>query len=144
MPAPYSGGCGCGAIRYSITTEPLISYLCHCTECQKRTASAFGISAVIPTEHLVIEKGTPKVYLRTADSGNQLGINFCDNCGSSLFSAPAARPQIRVLYGGTLDDPTILPIQINIWTDSKLPWVPVDPSVPNEPKQPNLADYLKK
>ena len=47
MPAPYAGGCGCGAIRYSVTTEPLISYLCHCTECQKRTASAFGISAVV-------------------------------------------------------------------------------------------------
>ena len=44
MPTPYTGCCGCGAIRYRVTAEPLISYLCHCTECQRRTSSAFGLN----------------------------------------------------------------------------------------------------
>ena len=142
MPAPYSGGCACGAIRYRVDAEPLISYLCHCTECQKRTSSAFGISAIVPTDKLVIEKGSPKERVRTADSGNDLGINFCADCGTSLFSAPRARPQIRVLYAGTLDDPTWVPIELNIWADSALPWVHMDPKVERVPGQPDIAKYI--
>ena len=118
MTAPYSGGCGCGAIRYTVTSEPLISYLCHCTECQRRTSSAFGLNFQIPTENLVIDKGTPASRTRSADSGNDLALNFCGDCGTPLFSAPGARPQIRVIYAGTLDDPSWVPVKLNIWTAS--------------------------
>lgn len=144
MTAPYKGGCSCGAIRYTVNAEPLISYCCHCTECQKRTSSAFGISAMVPADSLVIEQGTPKGHDRKGDSGNELTTMFCGECGSSLFSVPAARPQIRVLYAGTLDDPAWVPIQLNIWTGSKLPWVPLDAGVPNEPAQPNMGEYIAK
>ena len=144
MPAPYTGGCACGAIRYTVKAEPLVSYCCHCTECQKRTSSAFGVSALVTTDSLSIDKGTPKERMRKADSGNDLGISFCTECGTSLYSAPAARPQVRVLYAGTLDDPTWVPIKLNIWTGSALPWVHLDPALPNEPGQPNIADYFNK
>lgn len=144
MPAPYSGGCACGAVRYTINAEPLISYLCHCTECQRRTSSAFGLNLQTPTDTLTIDKGTPSVRVRTADSGNDLAVNFCNQCGTTLFTAPAARPQIRVVYAGTLDDPSWVPVKLNIWTDSALPWVPLDPALPNEPGQPNMADYIGK
>lgn len=144
MPAPYSGGCGCGAIRYSVNSEPLISYLCHCTECQRRTSSAFGLNLQITADNLTIEKGTPAQRTRRADSGNDLTLNFCDKCGSSLFSIPAARPQIRVIYAGTLDDPSWVPVKLNIWADSALPWVPMDPAIPKVPGQPNMADYIGK
>ena len=144
MPAPYTGGCACGAIRYTVSEEPLISYCCHCTECQKRTSSAFGVSAMIAADSLTIERGTPKERTRKGESGNELTINFCGDCGSSLFSAPKARPQIRVLYAGTLDAPGELPVQLNIWTDSAMPWVHMDPNLPKEPRQPNMAEYLRK
>ena len=142
MPAPYEGGCACGAIRYRITAEPLISYLCHCTECQKRTSSAFGISAIVPADALVIGKGATKVRTRKGDSGNELGIHFCADCGTSLFSAPVARPQIRVLYAGTLDDPGWVPVELNIWADSALPWVHMDPAVERIGGQPDMAAYI--
>ena len=38
------GGCQCGAIRYRVTGAPVTFYACHCTECQKQSASAFGLS----------------------------------------------------------------------------------------------------
>ena len=41
MPAPYHGGCLCGLIRYRVADEPLTLYVCHCTDCQRRTGSAF-------------------------------------------------------------------------------------------------------
>lgn len=144
MPAPYEGGCACSAIRYTVSQEPLISYCCHCTECQKRTSSAFGVSAMVTADSLTIEQGAPRQRTRKGDSGNELTVNFCGDCGTSLFSAPAARPQIRVLYAGTLDTPGELPIQLNIWTDSAMPWVHIDPGLPKEPGQPNMADYLQK
>ena len=39
-----TGGCQCGAVRYAIGGAPLALYVCHCRECQKQSASAFGIS----------------------------------------------------------------------------------------------------
>tara|TARA_R110002110_G_scaffold190628_1_gene398820 strand:+ start:776 stop:1213 length:438 start_codon:yes stop_codon:yes gene_type:complete len=144
MTAPYSGGCGCGAVRYSVTGEPLISYLCHCTECQRRTSSAFGLNFQIPTENLVIEKGTPATRVRTADSGNDLALNFCADCGTPLFSAPAARPQIRVIYAGTLDDPSWVPVKLHIWSDSALPWAIGEDGIERVAGQPNMADYIGK
>ena len=92
----------------------------------------------------MIEKGTPASRTRKADSGNDLALNFCADCGTPLFSAPGARPQIRVIYAGTLDDPSWVPVKMNIWTASALPWVPMDTAIPNEPDQPNMADYIGK
>ena len=76
MPVPFSGGCACGAVRYTCTAEPYVSYLCHCTECQKRTGSAFGISVQVPAEGVTIEQGTLVSRTRIADSGNELTMRF--------------------------------------------------------------------
>ena len=48
MPAPYDGGCLCGLIRYRLTDEPLTLYACHCTDRQRETGSAFGLSMIVP------------------------------------------------------------------------------------------------
>ena len=137
------GGCACGEIRYTVTREPLLSYCCHCTECQRRTGSAFGISMQVPAEAFELVKGSPKARTRIADSGNAITVNFCDMCGTVLYSASAARPHIRVVYAGTLDDPGVVPIQLNIWADSALPWVHMDPEIERIPGQPNLAEYIR-
>ena len=39
-----NGGCQCGKIRYRLIAEPLMLYICHCSDCQKQSASAFGMS----------------------------------------------------------------------------------------------------
>jgi hypothetical protein len=45
MAPPYTGRCFCEAVQYRITEEPLTFYACHCTDCQKRSGSAFGLSS---------------------------------------------------------------------------------------------------
>jgi hypothetical protein len=144
MSVPYQGGCGCGAIRYTATSEPLISYLCHCTECQRRTSSAFGLNMQVTDDNLVIEKGTPASRTRTAASGNDLALNFCGDCGTPLFSVPAARPDIRVIYAGALDDPSWVPVKLHIWADSALPWAIPEDGIERVGGQPNMADYIGK
>ncbi len=141
MPTPFSGGCSCGAIRYTCTAEPYVSYVCHCTACQKRTASAFGISLQVPADGLTIDKGTPKTRIRIADSGNELTQHFCGDCGSSLFGTSAARKHITVVYAGTLDDPSWVPIMANIWADSALPWVPMAPETERFAQAPDFSKY---
>jgi len=44
--APYLGHCLCGNVRHRVDLEPLMVYACHCTECQRRTGSAFAISMI--------------------------------------------------------------------------------------------------
>lgn len=50
MPAPYTGGCQCGSVRYVLTSEPLRVAACHCTECQRQSGSAFGMSMSVKKE----------------------------------------------------------------------------------------------
>ncbi|MBI05235.1 MAG: aldehyde-activating protein [Pelagibacteraceae bacterium] len=144
MSTLFTGGCGCGAVRYNVTSEPLISYLCHCTECQRRTSSAFGLNMQVTDDNLVIEQGEPSARTRTADSGNKLELNFCGTCGTPLFSVPSARPNIRVIYAGTLDDPSWVPVRLHIWADSALPWAIPEDGVERISGQPNMADYIGK
>ena len=68
MPAPYTGGCQCGNVRYTLKGEPLRLYACHCTACQQQSGSAFGMSMIMDKKSVEI-KGELKSFVRTADSG---------------------------------------------------------------------------
>jgi hypothetical protein len=77
MPAPLSGGCLCGAIRYTVSVPITELRACHCRDCQKSTGGAGTVNAVIPSAAMQIGKGTPKRYSVTADSGRTLHRFFC-------------------------------------------------------------------
>src|SRR5688572_517239 len=104
MPAPLSGGCLCGAIRYTVSAPITELRACHCRDCQKSTGGAGTVNAVIPSAAMQIGKGTPKRYSVTADSGRTLHRFFCGDCGSPLFSRRETTPENTALRIGTLDD----------------------------------------
>ena len=60
---------------------------------------------------------------RATDSGNILQTYFCDRCSSTLFAEYSARPRVRTLHVGTLDEPDRVEIKAHIWVKGKLPWV---------------------
>ena len=70
MPAPYSGGCQCGQVRYDLTGEPVHLIACHCNECRNQLGSAFGMSMIVKTDDLKFT-GVTKSYTHAADSGNK-------------------------------------------------------------------------
>jgi hypothetical protein len=117
------GGCQCGAIRYRVTGAPLTLYACHCTECQKQSASAFGLSLWVKRSDLEIVSGEPHHWERLADSGNTTRCAFCPDCGSRLYHEPSDDPGIYSLKGGSLDDIASLTPVGHIWVRSKQPWV---------------------
>ena len=71
MPAPYTGGCQCGSVRYVLTTEPIRLVACHCKECQRQSGSAFGMSMLVTKDSLTVT-GLTKQFTRIADSGNEV------------------------------------------------------------------------
>lgn len=130
----HSGGCLCGAVRYSVDAPMANVIACHCSHCRKISGAGSSHNVAIPTSALTITQGEPKLYADTADSGNRLNRFFCANCGSSLFSRREKMPEMTILKAGTLDDATGLKLAMNIWTDSALPWMHLDPALERHQK----------
>ena len=120
---PITGGCLCGAVRYSMDAEPVAMAVCHCRNCQKQAGSALSVIAVFPRASLSLE-GTPKVYEDEGTSGQAVYRNFCPNCGSPVLTdTPGAKEgDIIFIKAGTLDDVSILKPTTHYWTKSAQPW----------------------
>jgi hypothetical protein len=125
MKLPLTGGCQCGALRYEIRAEPLSVYVCHCTECQRQSGGAFGLSMMVPRPALVYVKGTPGHWGRTADSGRVIDADFCAVCGVRTVHRPLANDKVSIVKPGTLDDTGWLHPVGHIWTRSAQPWVTI-------------------
>jgi hypothetical protein len=123
MPAPYTGGCLCGAVRYRIEGEPLTLYACHCTDCQRRTGSGFAMSLVVRNDGYVVETGAPVPYAATLADGRTKRGRMCAACGTRLWGEPVAAASFVVFQPGTLDDTSWLRPVAHIWTRSAQPWV---------------------
>ncbi len=120
---PLTGGCQCGGVRYQLWDAPEAVYVCHCTECRKQSASAFGISLIMRASAFRLTDGHPKVWQRPTDSGNQLDCWFCHDCGTRVWHVSSAAPGFRSVKGGSLDQPADLRGAVHIHTDRKLPGV---------------------
>lgn len=119
---PIAGGCQCGRIRYRLTAAPVVFYHCHCTECQKQSASAFGQSMRVRTEHLQVA-GEVRTFLRPASAGTQLACDFCPECGVRLFHRRSQYADRLNIKAGTLDDTSWLVPAGHIWIGSKQPGI---------------------
>ena len=133
MDQTATGGCLCGAIRYAVSAPLKNVIACHCTHCRKISGAGSSHNAAIPSSAMTVTAGKPAMYADTANSGNRLNRFFCADCGSSLYSRREKVPEMTILKVGTLDDASGLKLAMNIWTDSALPWMHVDPAVEQYP-----------
>ena len=138
MTQTLTGGCLCGAIRYTVSVPITELRACHCRDCQKASGAGGSVNAVIPRSALDITQGNPKRYAVTADSGRTLYRYFCGDCGSPIYGQRATSPETAVLRIGTLDNPPgNMKITANIWTRSARPWAYIDPASVQHPGQPD-------
>jgi len=121
--SPLTGGCQCGAVRYEITARPEALYVCHCRECRKQSASAFGMSLIVRRTGFRLLQGKVKTWSRPTDSGRILDCKFCPDCGSRVWHETAGGSETMSVKGGTLDQPLDLNSAIHVWTSRKLPGV---------------------
>ena len=141
MRAPITGGCLCGAVRYESSGEPVYSLLCHCRDCQRQSGTAYVAAMRVSAAGFRITKGQPKLYLKAADSGNEVARAFCPECGSLLFIRVSARPDLVGLRVGSLDDPSWFRPEADIFVKSAQPWDHMDPELPKYPTYPPGKSY---
>jgi len=113
------GGCQCGAVRYVVSAKPREVYICHCRECRKQSASAFGISVIVPAEAFALCRGDVAIWSRPADSGRVVECVFCVACGTRIRHAEPGGATVSI-KGGSLDDPPDLSAAVHIWTSRRL------------------------
>ncbi len=141
--APLEGGCQCGALRYELSAPPLVVYACHCTNCQRITASAFSISCIVSEDAFAIVKGEPKELEWDADSGTRRYGKLCGDCGVRIIHGQKPTNNVLSLRGGTLGDVRWAAPAGDIWTSSALPWVQFAPDSLTFERQPTMDEYMK-
>lgn len=126
-----TGGCNCGAIRYTVSGPPLAVIACHCTRCRRQSGAAFSVNLIVRASTVAIE-GSPDAWEDTdTQSGAPLAREHCGHCGSPIRSVPSAAPKLVALKAGSLDSPEPFAPMMHIWTRSKLPWVDIPEGLPS-------------
>lgn len=136
MNEDLTGGCQCGAVRYSLH-EPLpAAYACHCGECKKQSASAFSMSIALPISRLAVA-GEVAVYETRAFSGKRKLACFCSKCGTRLWHRSAEDSVWITLKVGTLDDAAGISPRGHLWVSKKQPWIAIPDGIPAFETQPD-------
>ena len=105
-------------------------HCCHCHDCQRLSGSAYAINGMVETHALSVE-GSVRVVQVPTPSGNGQEIHRCASCGTAIFSHYLIRDRrMAFLRVGTLDDPSLCPPDVQIFTESKQPWVPLRDDLP--------------
>jgi hypothetical protein len=81
-----TGACHCGRIQYAADVDESSVVLCHCTDCQILTGTAFRVNAPASFESFKLTCGTSKTYEKLAESGSARVHGFCADCGTPLYS----------------------------------------------------------
>jgi len=119
------GACSCGSIRIEGEADPATTSICHCTDCQTGTGTAFRISIPVKGDSFKVT-GEPTIYIKTtADSGNPRAQAFCGKCGSPLYSTTPGEGQqaMYIVRVGILKQRDQLEPKRQIWWRSARPWV---------------------
>ncbi|MCZ6771533.1 MAG: GFA family protein [Proteobacteria bacterium] len=118
------GGCHCGHITYRADIDPERIVICHCTDCQELSGSAYRFVAFTLEDALEILTGELKIYVKVADSGRERAQAFCPECGSAIYAtSTGAGSKVYGLRAGTIVQRAELIPNRQIWQRSALNWV---------------------
>lgn len=81
------GQCHCGYVSYQAEVNPAQVVICHCTDCQALTGSAFRVTVLTSVDNIRLGTNRPKLYTKTGDNGRKRLQYFCPECGSPMFTA---------------------------------------------------------
>jgi hypothetical protein len=119
------GGCFCGAVRFRGTLDPQRICHCHCEDCRRASGAPFVTWACFVRNDFQITAGTPRQHLK-----NERVRYFCKDCGTQLFWFQSEDAPIICATVGSFDDPSQVTPQSHIWTEDKLPWIPICDDLP--------------
>ena len=117
------GKCHCGEISFKAEVDAALFGICHCTDCQALTGSAFNASVTVPAAKFVLVSGNPKAYVKTAADGRKSHSMFCGNCGSRVYSYSESDSTLYRIRLGVIAQRATFTARGQIWRRSALPWV---------------------
>ena len=115
------GACGCGSVKYQLSSDIKNIVNCHCTMCRAHNGSAFSTYAALPFKSLEIVAGEQYVQKYSASESAQK--YFCGRCGTPMFNLNEQYAGVCMIFLGTLEQAQYLVPKINVWCQSKLAWV---------------------
>ena len=125
-PGPHTGGCLCGRVRYRVDAPIGDAAHCHCSMCRRASGAVAVTWFTVQPDTFRLTAGD----LRTWRSSPQATRGFCPHCGCQItFQTDDAPGELDVTLA-TLDDADRHAAIRHIWTDSKLPWLILDPDLP--------------
>lgn len=116
-----SGNCSCGRVKLEIDAVSANIVNCHCGRCRKLSGSAFSTYLVVAERNFRISAG--KEFLSSYNPSEQGARSFCMHCGSPILVQNLRYPNLRMIPLGVLPLPGEIVPKINIYCESKLPWV---------------------
>lgn len=129
------GSCHCGNISYEADIDPNMVKICHCTDCQALSGTAFRTIVPVAEENITIS-GEPKAYIKIGDSGARREQAFCENCGSAIYATSVGDgPKVYNMRLGTARQRDQLVPRSQVWTQSAMKWLADIPSIPSIDKQ---------
>lgn len=118
------GGCHCGLVTYEAELDPEKVVICHCTDCQVLSGTAFRTVGIVRREHFRLLSGEPKSYVKTGESGRQRAQTFCPECGSPIYATGVGDDTDFVnIRLGTARQRDRLPPKRQVWCRSAQPWL---------------------
>lgn len=131
------GSCHCGSIEYSAEIDPARVVICHCTDCQSMSGSAFRVVAFTLEDRFTVKRGTPKTYVKIAESGRPRVQGFCGHCGSGLYATSSGDgPKVYGLRVGTIHQRDELKPGKQVWCRSAQSWLGEITGLPGVDGQP--------
>ena len=131
------GGCLCGAVRYAVEGEPIVSGACYCRDCQVVAGGGAAYGSMYPAAAVTVTAGATRAHTVTAESGAEVVREFCPRCGVHVISYNGSHPGFKSIKVGTLDDPSGFESQGSIWTSSAQPWHRIETDLPSAERNPD-------
>jgi hypothetical protein len=118
------GRCHCGAIAYEADIDPGQVFLCHCEDCQSFSGAPFRVRVLAPPDRFRLTRGTPRAYVKVAESGARRAMHFCPDCGTQIHGTDLENEALPVsISGGTVRQKAELVPVAQAWCRSRLPWL---------------------
>ena len=137
-----SGKCHCGRITYKAVVDPSTARVCHCSDCQSQSGTAYRANVTANASDFFLIDGKPTLYMRTADSGKKRVQAFCPTCGSPLYAHAQIDPQTYTLRINSLDQRAELAPVKQVWCKSSVVWSQDLQAVPKLDRQLQVVESV--
>jgi len=127
----HEGGCHCGRLRYRITAPLRDIAHCHCAICRRTTGGIVTTWLTVPLARFQWLRGSAAAYASSASCLR----HFCAHCGCHLALFTTLSPDSLDITVASLDRPELAPADRHIWVRSRLPWLQLDPQLPEEDEE---------